>query len=44
MRDAPRFTEAIPGARQVVYEDTGHMAMLERPREFNALLADFMAE
>ena len=33
-----RFAEAIPGAREVVYEDTGHMAMLERPREFNELL------
>jgi pimeloyl-ACP methyl ester carboxylesterase len=44
VRDAPRFTEAIPGARQVVYEDTGHMAMLERPVEFNALLGDFLAE
>jgi pimeloyl-ACP methyl ester carboxylesterase len=44
VRDAPVFAEAIPGARKVVYEDTGHMAMLERPREFNALLADFLGE
>ncbi|MHB8531185.1 MAG: alpha/beta fold hydrolase [Solirubrobacteraceae bacterium] len=41
--DAAKFTEMIPGARQVVYEDTGHMAMLERPDEFNALLAEFLA-
>jgi pimeloyl-ACP methyl ester carboxylesterase len=41
-RDAARFTEAIPNAREVVYEDTGHMAMLERPSEFNALLEDFL--
>lgn len=40
--DASRFTEEIPDAREVVYPDTGHMAMLERPREFNELLADFM--
>jgi pimeloyl-ACP methyl ester carboxylesterase len=44
VRDAPRFAQAIPGARKVVYEDTGHMSMLERPAEFNALLRDFMAE
>ena len=41
--DAARFTEAIPDAREVVYADTGHMAMLERPREFNELLAGFLS-
>ncbi len=41
--DATRFTGAIPNAREVVYEDTGHMAMLERPREFNELLAGFLS-
>jgi pimeloyl-ACP methyl ester carboxylesterase len=41
--DAARFTEAIPHAREVVYQDTGHMAMLERPAEFNALLAEFLS-
>jgi pimeloyl-ACP methyl ester carboxylesterase len=40
--DASRFTEEIPDAREVVYPDTGHMAMLERPREFNELLAGFI--
>jgi len=44
VRDAPRFTAAIPNASEVVYEDTGHMAMLERPAEFNELLAWFIAE
>ncbi len=43
VRDAARFAEAIPGARKVIYEDTGHMSMLERPAEFNALLRDFLA-
>jgi pimeloyl-ACP methyl ester carboxylesterase len=43
-RDADRFAELIPGSRKVVYEDTGHVAMLERPAEFNALLAEFLAE
>jgi pimeloyl-ACP methyl ester carboxylesterase len=42
-RDARRFVEAIPDAREVVYPDTGHMAMLERPREFNELLRRFIA-
>ena len=40
--DASRFTEEIPDARGVVYQDTGHMAMLERPGEFNELLASFI--
>jgi pimeloyl-ACP methyl ester carboxylesterase len=43
-RDADLFAELIPGSRKVVYEDTGHMAMLERPAEFNALLAEFLGE
>ncbi len=43
VRDAARFADAIPNARKVIYEDTGHMAMLERPDEFNALLRGFMA-
>ena len=40
--DASRFTDEIPDAREVIYPDTGHMAMLERPREFNELLAGFI--
>ena len=44
MRDATVFAEQIPDAREVVFEDTGHMAMLERPAAFNELLADFMRE
>jgi pimeloyl-ACP methyl ester carboxylesterase len=28
----------------VIFADTGHMAMLERPRRFNALLEDFLSE
>lgn len=31
-------------ARSLVFEDTGHLPMLERPSAFNALLADFIAE
>jgi pimeloyl-ACP methyl ester carboxylesterase len=43
-RDLEVFAEQIPGARTVMYEDTGHVAQLERPAEFNALLAEFLEE
>jgi pimeloyl-ACP methyl ester carboxylesterase len=43
-RDLEVFGELIPGARQVLYEDTGHVVQLERPTEFNALLAEFLNE
>ena len=42
--DADVFAELIPNSRKVVFADTGHMAMLERPAAFNALLEDFLAE
>jgi pimeloyl-ACP methyl ester carboxylesterase len=42
--DAYVFEELIPRSRKVIYEDTGHMAMLERPVAFNGLLAEFIAE
>src|SRR3954468_7456663 len=42
--DAAEFERLIPDSRRVVYADTGHLAMLERPAAFNALLAKFMAE
>jgi pimeloyl-ACP methyl ester carboxylesterase len=42
--DADVFEQLIPDSRKVVFEDTGHMAMLERPAAFNALLEDFLAE
>jgi pimeloyl-ACP methyl ester carboxylesterase len=44
VRDADVFEQLIPDSRKVIFEDTGHMAMLERPAAFNALLADFLAE
>jgi pimeloyl-ACP methyl ester carboxylesterase len=43
-RDAAVFEELIPNSRVVMYADTGHMAMLERPAEFNALLDEFLSE
>lgn len=42
--DAYEFARLIPDARKVVYADTGHVAMLERPTAFNALLRAFLAE
>jgi pimeloyl-ACP methyl ester carboxylesterase len=44
VRDADVFAELIPNSRKVVFEDTGHMSMLERPQEFNSLLEEFLAE
>jgi pimeloyl-ACP methyl ester carboxylesterase len=44
VRDADVFAELIPNSRKVVFGDTGHMSMLERPDAFNALLEEFLAE
>ena len=44
VRDADEFERLIPGARKVVWAETGHMAMLERPATFNALVDRFVAE
>jgi pimeloyl-ACP methyl ester carboxylesterase len=44
VRDADVFEELIADSRKVVFEDTGHMAMLERPQAFNTLLEEFVAE
>jgi pimeloyl-ACP methyl ester carboxylesterase len=43
-RDADEFERLIPNSRKVVWSDTGHVAMLERPAAFNRLLAAFLAE
>ncbi len=42
--DADVFAELIPNSRKVVFGDTGHMSMLERPEAFNALLDEFLEE
>ena len=42
--DADAYAELIgPNARVVVFEDTGHVPMLERPSRFNELLRGFLA-
>ena len=43
-RDADEFERLIPGARKVVWPDTGHVAMLERPQAFNRLVEAFANE
>ena len=42
--DAHEFGRLIPNSRVVVWPDTGHVAMLERPAAFNALVEEFIAE
>ena len=44
VRDAAEFERLIPGSRKVVWRETGHMPMLERPAAFNALVEEFLAE
>jgi pimeloyl-ACP methyl ester carboxylesterase len=42
--DADRFERLIgSNARTVIFEDTGHVPMMERPSRFNELLAGFIA-
>jgi pimeloyl-ACP methyl ester carboxylesterase len=42
--DAFRYAELIgPNARVEIFDDTGHVPMLERPSRFNALLRAFLA-
>ncbi len=43
-KDADVYERLIPNARKVIFKDTGHMAMIERPAAFNALLKDFLKE
>jgi pimeloyl-ACP methyl ester carboxylesterase len=43
-RDADEFERLIPGSRKLIYEDTGHVPMLERPARFNADLEAFLQE
>jgi pimeloyl-ACP methyl ester carboxylesterase len=44
VEDADMFARLIgPNARKVIFEDTGHLAMVERPSRFNELLAGFIA-
>ena len=42
--DAEEYERAIPGARRVVLDETGHISMVERPRTVNRLLLEFADE
>ncbi|HTN24481.1 MAG TPA: alpha/beta fold hydrolase [Solirubrobacteraceae bacterium] len=44
LRDASEFAWLIPDARKVIYPDTGHMVMFERPDRFNADVREFLDE
>jgi proline iminopeptidase len=41
-RWARMIHEAIPGARLAVLDETGHLAHVERPEEFAAMVSDFV--
>ena len=44
VEDAEVFEHLIgENAHSVIFEDTGHLAMLERPSRFNELLGSFIA-
>ena len=42
--DADEFERLLPDARKVVFDETGHVPMLERPAAFNDCLMRFVAE
>jgi pimeloyl-ACP methyl ester carboxylesterase len=42
--DASEFEWLIADSRKVIYEDTGHLPMLERPERFNADLQAFLQD
>ena len=40
--NAVLLSERIPSSRAVIMEDAGHLLFIERPREFNELVRDFL--
>ncbi|HEX2914883.1 MAG TPA: alpha/beta hydrolase [Chloroflexia bacterium] len=44
VEQAKLLAEQIPGAKLQLVENAGHNVMLEKPEEFNAILAGFLAE
>jgi pimeloyl-ACP methyl ester carboxylesterase len=44
VKDAAEFERLIPDSRKVIYTDTGHVPMLERPARFNSDLRAFLEE
>jgi pimeloyl-ACP methyl ester carboxylesterase len=43
-RDADEYARLIPNARKVVFDDTGHSPMMERPQTFNDCMVEFISE
>lgn len=41
---AYEYEKLIPNARRVIFEETGHVPMLERPARFNQLVEEFLTE
>jgi pimeloyl-ACP methyl ester carboxylesterase len=42
--DSSRYQRMIgPNARRVIFSDTGHVPMIERPSRFHELLSEFLA-
>jgi pimeloyl-ACP methyl ester carboxylesterase len=39
---AYEYEELIPDSRRVIFEQTGHLAMVERPARFNQLVEEFL--
>ncbi len=44
VQDADEYERLIPHARKVIFDDTGHLPMIERPALFNRVLEEFLAE
>jgi pimeloyl-ACP methyl ester carboxylesterase len=44
LKDAAVFEELIGDSRKIVYQDTGHLTMLERPARFNRDVREFLQE
>jgi pimeloyl-ACP methyl ester carboxylesterase len=44
VEDAYEYERLIPGAHKVIFEETGHVPMCERPGRFNAVLEEFLAD
>jgi len=44
VKDADIFEELIPDSRKIIYQDTGHVSMMERPARFNSDVKAFLDE
>ncbi len=42
LKDASVFEELIPDSRKIIYKDTGHVSMMERPARFNQDVRAFL--